>query len=163
MEYSCFCRENEWRTVCLHLECTLTQTDCRWCLQPGVATRAIPSCLNGQSGHTILHVMSGSNPVAGTVCPKLHWWYSCIFDVKYLMGNVGAGWQGWKATSMPGTRDLISILMQNSDYTLSAIPQGRTFNEKKRLTFQASRIKFYQKMESSLSAFNLKIKSCSFT
>lgn len=123
------------------------QTDCKWCLQPGVATKSFPLWLNRQSGCTILRVMSGSKPVAGTVCPELHWWCLCIFDVEYLMGNAGAGWQGWKATSMPGTRDLISISMQNGDYTLSAAPQGRTFNGKKRPTFQPSKIKFYQKIE----------------
>lgn len=80
----------------------------------------------------ILRVMSGSNPVAGIGCPKLHWWCSWIFNGKHLMGNVGAGWQGWKATSMPGARHLISTLMQNSHYSLLAIPQSRTFNEKKK-------------------------------
>lgn len=116
----------------LRMRNTPTQTDCKWCLQSGVATRSIPSCLNGQSGCMILHVRLGSNPVAGTVYPLLHWWCLCIFDVEYVIGNAGAGRQGWKATSMPGTQDLISISMQNGDYTLSAIPQGRTFNEKKK-------------------------------
>ena len=114
----------------IHLKCiTLPQTDCRWCLQSGIAMKAIPSCLNGQSRCAILCVMSESNLLAGTVCPKL------IDDAcAYLMWNI---W--WKMGRMmllkshiyTWNRDLISILMQNSDYTLSVVPQGRTFNEKR--------------------------------